>query len=220
MNIKNYKIKRLNYCKICEYDCESVCPVYKVTKNNKLTPKNKAIKALNSIKEWNFSDNIDFYACINCNNCKNYCPHKNNVSEVLEYVKEKTIISENTSSKILKFEEDFYKKLGNIKFIPKNNKILVKNLPSFLAFYNLGFRDETVTELKTFFKSIKHKNIIIEDLSFIYIVNKLSFFLKAIKIPIMSFNTPKKEDYVSIVTSGLEISNPTLSKQLIKGFKK
>ncbi len=218
MNIKNYKIDRLNYCKYCDYNCEIVCPIYKLTKNKELNPKNKAIKALYSIKSWDFSDNIDFYACINCNNCTNYCPHKAPISEVLNYAKEKTITSNNANNKILKFEEDFYINLEKIVFLNTDNHIIIKNIPDFLSFYNIGFRDETITELKTLLRNIDSEKVFIEDISFIYLVNQLKNYLNKIKIPDFLFYSHKKEDYIKIVLSSLEITNQELYNLFIKEF--
>jgi heterodisulfide reductase subunit C len=219
MNIKNYKIERLNYCINCEYDCESVCPVYKITNNESLTPKNKAIKALNSIKHWDFSDNADLYACINCNNCKNYCPHKNDVSEVLSYAKEKIISTDNAKDEILKFEENFYEKLDLIEIIELENMVKLKNLPDFLAFYNLGFRDETITELKILFRKIEHNTVIVEDISFIYLLKKLNNSLKDIKIPHLMCDFNKKTDHTTTLIAGLDISSPYLHTLFLDHFR-
>jgi len=199
MNIKNYKIQQLNYCINCDYNCETVCPVFQLTKNKALTPKNKAIKALSCIKSWNFNENIDIYACINCNNCKNYCPHKNDISEVLEYAKEKTISSNNAIKEIMEFEEYFYKKL---------------KISDFLKFYNLGFRDETITELKSFFRNIKKNEIIIDDMSFIFIVNKLKPFLNNIKLAKIKYDFNKKPDYKKILSSSLNITHIEIYEKL------
>jgi len=222
MNIKNYKIEQINYCINCDYNCESVCPIFNLTQNTSLTPKNKGIKALNSIKTFDFSDNQIFYACINCNHCKNYCPHKNDISEVLEYAKEKTITTSAASNEILNFEEKFYKDIDKVKFNKVKKKLFIKKLPDFLAFYNLGFRDETITELKDFFRKIKSSSslnsqeIIVEDMSFIFIVKKLKAYLTNVKIPKITYNFEKKPDFNKILNSGLEISLPDLYKNLSK----
>ncbi len=219
MNIKHYEIDKLNYCKVCNYNCEIVCPVYKATKDNELTPKNKAVKALKSLKEWNFSDNNDFYACINCKNCTAYCMHKNEVAEVLSYAREKTLISNNASRKIYEFEEDFYNKVEKIKFIQENNITKIKNIPDFLTFYNIGFRDETITELKAFLRNIKTEKAFIDDISIVYLINNLKKYFKKIKTPEFLFNQPERNDYIKIVLSGLEISKEELYKILIREFK-
>ena len=218
MNIKHYKIDRLNYCKFCNYNCETVCPVYKITKNKDFTPKNKAIKSLNSIKEWDFSDNVYFYACINCNNCTRYCPHENPIAEVLDYAKEKIIINENATNKINKFEEEFYYKLENIKFSKKKDVLFIKNLPNFLTFYNIGFRDETITEIKTLLRKIDTQKVFVEDIAFIYLLNIVKKHLKKVKIPKFIYTPPKKEDYIKIKLSGLNISIPDLYKLFMEEF--
>jgi len=178
MNIKNYKIKQINYCIDCEYNCEVVCPIFNITNNISLSPKNKAINALNNIKTWDFSNNTDLYACVNCQSCKHYCPHKNNISELLEYAKEKVITTENANDKVLDFEYDFYKN-ENLKPLED----FEKNIPDFLTFYNLGFRDEAITELKTYLRNINANKIIVNDISFLYVVKKFKSYLSNIKLP-------------------------------------
>ena len=213
MNIKNYKIKQINYCLNCDYNCEFVCPVFNLTNNQALSPKNKAIQALTNIKNWDFSENTNLYACINCQSCKHYCPHGNNISEILEYSKEKVISTENANSRILDFEYDFYRNekleaLGDFE----------KNIPDFLTFYNLGFRDEAITELKSYLRNIKANKLVINDISFLHIIKKLKPYLLNIKLPKFKYILDMIKDFKKVDKALFISPNFYQNRDLFKKF--
>lgn len=86
--LENYK-EEIYKCSKCGL-CQSVCPIYKTTKNESILSRGK-FTILNGIinKELKFTKNVvqNLEMCLNCNLCKNFCPSGIDAKEIFAAAK-------------------------------------------------------------------------------------------------------------------------------------
>src|SRR5574344_146165 len=71
--------KEINKCSKCGL-CKSICPIYKITKNDFDTARGKFIL----LKENKFAPQKILDFCLKCNKCKEYCPSNIDIRKISE----------------------------------------------------------------------------------------------------------------------------------------
>lgn len=97
--------------------CQSVCPLFLVTKNELFSPRGRFIVLNNHINNGvklskEFIKNLDF--CLNCNLCKQFCPSAIDTNAIITELKEKSSKKSYSFIFNVKF---FYLKYGILKYV-------------------------------------------------------------------------------------------------------
>lgn len=187
-DLSNFK-EEINNCSRCGL-CQSVCPVYEITKNDCTSPKGKCIMLNNLLKNGGSpSKNMKKYMkmCSNCGKCLDFCPSKID---------------------IVKINKAFQKQY--LKYSINNLKIFQK---MFIVFMIFAIK---IKKLKN--KSVKiskNKKIIYVKP---YNKNEIPDFIKRLNIDIINSYNCDLNFIINNLTLSKEISKNLVKNILDKGY--
>ena len=182
--------------------CQSVCPIYKATKNEMYLPRGRYIILNNFFNNQKplskeFIKNIDI--CLNCNLCKDFCPSNINTTEINTYLKNKHNFSKKRIPTHLVFKL-FLHYIQFKKFFSKSE--FFKNKVKKIS------REKNIEKKVTFFQGCFNKYINSADKNAtINILEEIGFSVSKISTECCGITYLSDGDYKSFIKNAKKIIN-------------